>query len=57
MAERTSAIHLLTDPTMKAFNGKLVVLIQSSIQAGDIELKISGDQLKKEKILISSLKQ
>ena len=52
-----TSLEIFHKPTMKAFNGKLVVLIQSSIQAGDIELKISGDQLKKEKILISSLKQ
>jgi len=43
-------------PTMKAFNGKLVVLVQSSTQAGNIELTVSGKGLKKEKITLSSVK-
>ncbi len=33
-------------PTMKAFSGKLVVLVQSTKEAGDIELKVLGKGLK-----------
>jgi beta-galactosidase len=32
-------------PTMKAFNGKLVVLIQSTENKGEINLTVSGDEL------------
>ncbi|MDD4970377.1 MAG: DUF4982 domain-containing protein [Paludibacter sp.] len=42
--------------TMKAFSGKLVVLVQSSNTEGDIELTVSGKGLKKENIVIRSLK-
>ncbi|MGQ1946346.1 DUF4982 domain-containing protein [Geofilum sp. OHC36d9] len=49
-----TSLELFHKPTMKAFNGKLVVLVQSSTQAGDIELTVSGDELKKERIKISS---
>ena len=40
----------------EVFNGQLVVLVQSSTQAGDIELTVSGDRLTEERITISSLK-
>lgn len=42
-------------PTMKVFSGKLVVLVQSSTQAGDIQLTVSGAGLKEGKINIASL--
>ncbi|HSC55492.1 MAG TPA: DUF4982 domain-containing protein [Phnomibacter sp.] len=41
-------------PTMKTFNGKLVVLVQSTKQAGNIELTVSGKGLKTNKILLQS---
>ncbi len=41
-------------PTMKAFSGKLVVLVQSSEKKGDIELIVSGKGLKSGKIKIST---
>jgi len=43
-------------PTMKAFSGKLVVLIQSSDTQGSIELTVSGTRLKKESILLKVIK-
>ncbi len=39
-------------PTMKTFNGKLVVTVQSSEKAGEIELEVSGKGLKKAGITI-----
>ncbi len=50
-----TSLELFHQPTMKAFNGKLVILVQSSTEKGDIELMVSSDELKKEKITISSL--
>ncbi|OMP31897.1 DUF4982 domain-containing protein [Mangrovimonas sp. DI 80] len=41
-------------PTMKLFSGKLVVLVQSTTQAGDIELTVSGKGLKTGKIKLKS---
>ena len=50
-----TSLELFHEPTMKAFSGKLVVLVQSSTKAGEIELIVSGDRLQKEKITISSV--
>lgn len=41
-------------PTMKLFNGKLVVLVQSTRKAGAIELNVSTSSLKIEKIKLQS---
>lgn len=41
-------------PTMKAFMGKLVVLVQSTAIAGNIELTVSGTGLKTEKMALYS---
>ncbi|MES2276580.1 MAG: DUF4982 domain-containing protein [Bacteroidota bacterium] len=41
-------------PTMKLFNGKLVVLVQSKITAGTIELKVEGKGLKRGEVKLSS---
>lgn len=41
-------------PTMKLFSGKLVVLVQSLKQAGNIVLSVSGGSLKSEKINVQS---
>ena len=41
-------------PTMKTFSGKLVVLVQASKQAGDIELTVSGKGLKAGKVTLQS---
>ncbi|MGQ8336763.1 DUF4982 domain-containing protein [Sunxiuqinia sp. A32] len=45
-----TSLEVFHKPTMNVFNGKLVILVQSSTQAGDIELTVSGDGLKKGKI-------
>ncbi|WOD42813.1 beta-galactosidase GalB [Hwangdonia lutea] len=41
-------------PTMKLFSGKLVVLVQSNSNAGKINLTVSGNGLKTEKIIIQT---
>lgn len=47
-----TSLELFHEPAMKAFSGKLVVLVQSSTQKGEIELVVSGDGLKKGKMMI-----
>jgi len=42
-----TSLELFHLPTMKTFSGKLVVLVQSGLEAGDIELEVSGKGLKK----------
>lgn len=51
-----TSLELFHLPSMKVFNGKLVVLVQSSTQPGNIQLTVSGDGLKDGKMTISSLK-
>lgn len=51
-----TSLELFHKPEMKAFSGKLVVLVQSSVQAGNIELTVSGEGLKKQVIAIQSTK-
>ena len=41
-------------PTMKLFSGKLVVLLQSDEKAGEINLTVSGKDLKSAKINITT---
>ncbi|MEJ6980065.1 DUF4982 domain-containing protein [Pedobacter sp. P351] len=41
-------------PTMKLFNGKLVVLVQSAASAGDIKLSVTGKGLRASEINIKS---
>ena len=52
-----TSLELFHKPTMKVFNGKLVILVQSSIHAGEIELMVSGAGLGEKKITISSKEQ
>ena len=49
-----TSLELFHEPTMKVFSGKLVVLVQSTNQAGEIELKVTGNGLKAGKIKITS---
>ena len=49
-----TSLELFHKPTMKVFSGKLVVLLQSSTQAGSMDLTVSGKGLKTEKIKIKS---
>jgi len=41
-------------PTMKLFSGKLVVLVQSTLDAGEITLVVTGKELKNGKIVLNS---
>jgi Arabinogalactan endo-1,4-beta-galactosidase len=51
-----TSLEVFSRPTMKAFSGKLVVTLQSSEQAGNITLQVSGKGLKSETILIETVK-
>jgi len=51
-----TSLELFHLPTMKLFSGKLVVLIQSTEDAGNIELSVSGKGLKKGNISLRSFK-
>jgi len=50
-----TSLELFHKPEMKAFSGKLVVLVQSSALPGKIELTVSGESLKKQVIVINSV--
>jgi beta-galactosidase len=50
-----TSLEMFHLPTMKAFSGKLVVLVQSSETAGDIKLEIESKGLKKASLSIKSL--
>ena len=45
-----TSLEIFHQPTMKVFNGKLVVLVQSGHSAGNIILTVAGDGLKEAKI-------
>ena len=49
-----TSLELFHEPTMKLFSGKLVVLVESSVRAGDITLTVTGKGLKKGSILLKS---
>lgn len=49
-----TSLELFHLPTMKAFNGKLVVLVQSVNQPGKIELTVSGKALKTGKVTLQA---
>jgi beta-galactosidase len=51
-----TSLEMFHLPTMKLFSGKLVVLVQSNEDPGDIELTVSGKGLKKAKTTIKSVK-
>ncbi|XZQ04545.1 DUF4982 domain-containing protein [Pedobacter sp. MW01-1-1] len=52
-----TSLESFVNPTMKAFSGKLVVLVQSDKKGGKIELAVSGKSLPTSKIEIQSAKQ
>lgn len=52
-----TSLEVFHKPTMKAFSGKLVILVQPSTQAGNIELTVSGYELKESMLTISTLKK
>ncbi len=49
-----TSLEMFHLPTMKAFSGKLVITMQSSDNAGNIELIVTGAGLKSGKIVIES---
>jgi beta-galactosidase len=49
-----TSLELFHLPTMKTFSGKLVVLVESTKQAGDIELTVTGRSLKPGKVQLHS---
>ena len=51
-----TSLELFHLPTMKAFSGKLVVLVQSEKEAGNIELTVSGKGLKTATLSLNSIK-
>jgi beta-galactosidase len=51
-----ASLELFHLPTMKTFSGKLVVIVQSTKEAGDITLNVSGKGLKTGKITLRSMK-
>ncbi|MCH4551730.1 DUF4982 domain-containing protein [Aestuariibaculum lutulentum] len=50
-----TSLELFHLPTMKLFSGKLVVLVQTTKEAGDIKLKVSGKGLKTGHVTIQSV--
>ncbi len=50
-----TSLELFHLPTMKLFSGKLVVLVQSTMKAGEIELTVSGKGLKTSKTVINTI--
>lgn len=51
-----TSLEMFHEPRMKAFSGKLVILVQSSMERGDIELSVSSKNLKTGKTKISASK-
>jgi beta-galactosidase len=51
-----TSLELFHLPTMKTFSGKLVVLVQSKNQEGDIELSVRSKTLKGGNLLLHSKK-
>lgn len=51
-----TSLEMFHLPTMKLFSGKLVVIVQSSTEPGDIELSVSGKGLKTGIIGLKALK-
>ncbi len=51
-----TSLELFHKPTMKVFQGKVVVIVQSSSETGDIELLVSGKGLRQAKIKMMAVK-
>jgi len=49
-----TSLEMFHIPTMKTFSGKLIVIVQSSEKAGEINLEVSGKGLKKAGINLST---
>lgn len=51
-----TSLEMFHLPTMKLFSGKLVVIVQSSTESGDIELSVFGKNLKSGNVSLKTLK-
>ncbi len=51
-----TSLEMFHLPTMKLFSGQLVVLVQATQDAGDVELTVSGNGLKTGKLKLSTKK-
>lgn len=51
-----TSLELFHKPTMKLFSGKLVVVVQSTKETGDIELTVTGDGLKEAKVKLKAVR-
>ena len=51
-----TSLEMFHLPTMKLFSGKLVVLLQATNEAGEIELEVKGKGLKTGKVVLNSEK-
>ncbi|WOO40616.1 DUF4982 domain-containing protein [Rubellicoccus peritrichatus] len=49
-----TSLEMFHEPTMKLFSGKLVVIVQSTNESGEIKLSVSGNGLKAESIQLVS---
>ncbi len=49
-----ASLEMFHHPTMKLFSGKLVVLVQTTQEAGDITLTVTGDNLQSQQITLTS---
>jgi beta-galactosidase len=47
-----TSLELFNKPTMKAFSGKLVILVQSGFDTGDVKLTVVGKGLKEGKVTL-----
>lgn len=50
------ALEMLYLPTMKLYNGELVVLVKSTLEAGAIKLVVYGDGIQPEEVYLMSEK-
>ena len=51
-----TSLEMFHKPTMKLFSGKLVVLVQSTQQSGDITLTVTSEGLEDGEVILSSVK-
>jgi len=50
-----TSLEMFHLPTMKAFSGKLVVVVQASESKGDIKLEVSGKDVESTQLIIDSI--
>ena len=52
-----TSLEMFHLPTMKAFSGKLVVLVQSNAEPGEIQLNVSGDGLEAASMTLQAIRK